>query len=581
MNLLGLTLLTGLCLARAEVSKAPPGFLELGSMAAGLSYSHIHTFINLTAIKESVKGRVKFADLTHNSTLKALRQHKDVRLGTLSAQWKSRYNHYAGLLLSRLDEIEDKLRLAELDEDHVRTDGRSVTASDDHTREKRQAFGAILGGVGLGLSIYNTYEIYELDSRVDNMEDHLLHYVEASNTQFKKIENNEEKLRNVTSKLEKTVTSLKREFYTDFIHTRLDFDLRELERAVTRIETSVSFVLLGQVPAFLFDSQVIEKEAERLGRKLKLKGMKFAHPILRDLYRFEASMVVRGGGVRVFIHVPITSGTPLKIFKMLRAPFFGKNGLLFTVRTPRDILIIDEEHTQSMAVTAGELALCRNSGRMFYCDSMRTFSREPSRSCVGSVFTGHLQHMKEYCQIGVEHLGESMEMINNTAMVVLSTQGKVQLQKTCSSEWTAVKSGQVVNVEEGCTAFTEHYWFMAGGEVESPSEVVHSNILVDEGFLELGELSIMDVKEHATLKLQKLDLASLEDIKQDILRTRRQSHHILTQVVSTVAAVAALVLFLGLVAWCCLKRRQGNQRRILRQQRKVALETAPLEMSKL
>ena len=536
--------------AEARVEAAPPGFLDLGTMVAGLSYGHLHTFLNVSHMVEALEERLSFAEKLTNKTLASLRITKDKRLAAIQTQWHHRFETRADGYLRRIREISRKFELG-------------------NSREKRQALlGAVTGIAGLGLSLYNGYRITELEERVSKQEDNLLHFVEAAQGIFGRIKKNEALLDRKIDQLNDEARQLHREFTVTYLQQRMDLDLDRVGHGVDRAEDTAAAILQGRMPPFLFDSEVLRREVIKFSQSLGGKNMEIVHDILKDGYKFEASFVPTKDGVRIYVHVPITSGGPLKVYKMLQAPFFGAQGLLFTVRTPKNILVVNDEHTKAVAISPGDLALCRRSQNMHYCDGLRTFLKKPEETCVGAVFSGSHQHMKTHCEIGVDRLGEALVMVNETSFMVLSTQSKVQLQQTCEKTGTTVKSGEILSIKPGCTAFTENFWFSAGGDVESPAEVVHSPLLVEEGFLELGELSIADIRKHADQHIQDLDLTSLDQIKKAILHDRGHSdHRNLTYALVAIGVVLAVAVA-ALAAWFYRERARAQKAREDRRRRR-------------
>ena len=116
--------------AEARVEAAPPGFLDLGTMVAGLSYGHLHTFLNVSHMVEALEERLSFAEKLTNKTLASLRITKDKRLAAIQTQWHHRFETRADGYLRRIREISRKFELG-------------------NSREKRQALlGAVTGIAG-------------------------------------------------------------------------------------------------------------------------------------------------------------------------------------------------------------------------------------------------------------------------------------------------------------------------------------------------------------------------------------------------------------------------------------------------
>ena len=523
-----------------DLEPIPQGFEDLGFLAAGLSYCHLHTFINFTKMEGFLDHRLDTLRSYANRSVNYL--SPDGLMTVTARRHKMWFNRHIADVKGQKRRVQE-LR-TRLDPEHPR-------------REKRQALlglGALAATAGLAFNIFEHGRIQQLEARVDELDDAFMQFIDSETGALEAIQKNQERNLKAINKLAQKTTQLELEHTVQALEMRLDHDYGILTEQVDRLTHVVYHLQQGRIYPGLFDPHTLVEQTEKLAEGLSKMNHQMLHDVRRDAFRFEISFTQGREGVTVFLHVPITSGGVMRLYRMLPAPFFGKDGLLFTLHAQKEILAINEGHTKSLEMTAGQLAGCRRIGRIHYCDGFRIALKDVSSTCSGAVFAGHRGGIKNKCDIAVSRTGEELVPVNATSFQLLTTQGSIRVEDSCKQIGKVVNNGQLVTLRSGCTGFTHNHWFSATGELTSPTSIIHSPLIVTEAFLEFGDFTFSEMKAEVldmSNNAVQAKLIRLKTIRKRLEASRYKTHRLVWNMVTGVLSLMGILAMITLAAYIC------------------------------
>ena len=534
------------------LEKPPQAFEHMGQIACGLSYAHVHTKIYVSMERLDILNAVNEIDREVNQTADKFFNIKTRNATSkgLKAWWRPQKLHL----------VEKVLELKAMKNHFVEEE---VAA-----RRKRQLdpLGTI---VNFGFELFNANQISELKERLKNDEDRIyLHSIKTD--------------REISSKIKKYASEIQNEVrrvvgaQNDYFKTlKLDIIKLHIEHMVDkvrkRIEDDINFyyeLRMGRLRPSIFDPQDLRKQLKKMESSLKANNLEFLHDAMRDFFRFHLSYNVEGEDLNLFVHVPITSGGKMNLFRMAPVPFFAKDGLLFTISADKEVLAVNKDHSKSIALNDGKLAACRKVGRLHYCDGLRVARKNIASTCVGAVFSGHKKAIKENCDIAVSKLGEEVLEINRTTFMVMSSNSVVRVQSECRPQGTMIQNQGLVTIKPGCNGFTHKFWFSSGKDFTIPMEVAPSPIELGEDLIDYGQFSLEDIKQftldHGVLDHQEqMKMEHLQALMydKDGVRTSHSAlHGLWIFVVISIIISGGVASYIFILARTAKKRRQRNRK---------------------
>ena len=526
-----------LALTLAEADEALQGFEELGLMAGGLSYAHLETRLYPSKVRAELEKDKSSFDLYTDKLVNTLEPGTGERNDTFSAMrdsvitWKKETG-------KELVEITERAAIWE------------EIFKPQTDREKRQALVfalGLMGGLtsGFGFSLYSQTKITHLQEMAYANTDAILQLVEATEVSFNRTRENERILASKIDKIDQTMKNMAKMFRVqEYTRTVTDI-VRSIVLSYQNWEQGIVGLLQGKASPFLFKPDSLREQLEILGRRVGEAQHEVLHSPLAELYRFEVSLLATEEHLRVFVHIPIVSCGVLKVYKLQSTPFFDiTENVIYKFHTEKQILAINEDHSRSVSMSLADMNRCRRVTSMYYCDHDLVLNRKPELSCVGAIFVGNKNEIRQRCSINVEKIGDVMQVINRTSVRIFSTKGVIRIHNTCSSQQGVVKSGDVVRLSPGCNVFSQDHWFGSTGDVSSAKDVVTSLVTLDEEILPL-KLHEKGKVESTLEQLQEEGETSVtfQKIRKKLAEAQKEGQsHNNTILVTTIAVTSFLIV---------------------------------------
>ena len=503
-------------------------FEELGDLAVGVVYGHVHTFVNTTETEALVKAQWKTVKSLCDKAKKTLNETK------ASTELTTKFDNWTKTRLSELNAIVSKVGEV------------SSNLEEAKVREERQAaIGlAALGITAFGFSLYSEHRLEKLQDSMTQDTETLASFIEISQTEFNRTQENLDlfsaQLEQVKNKVKHTIDEVELLKF----QVMVDHHVSEMKRSVETWKNGVYSMLGGKTNPDLIPMQTMKEELDKLEEMAREKGLKPLHQSEPDFYQFSISTKREEDGVRVYIHVPMTRGDILKVYRHLPTPFFDEDEkVIFVVQPESEVLAINKDTGRSITMELAELNRCRRVNRLYYCDHQRVLDRTQQDSCVGAMFAGLSRRVKEICPFYAQVTGDAVTSISHTKFRLFSTAGDVRVYQDCEKDYVTVKNGEDLDLKPGCSGQTPGHWFTATSDLDSDKTVILTPILTNISMVPLGVISgkvretliDMGVRNGTTL-------VNLEKLRQRVLRKRLtvQTHYPWT--ITTLVLVIVTIL---------------------------------------
>ena len=501
-----------------EFETPPQAFEELGQVACGLSYAHVHTSINITTVLEEIDDAIDIIDAEVDKSINVSLSKTNTSGKHLKAWWK-------------YTKEELQAHVIPLREIRFRFNAEDAM----NNREKRQTdpLGLLASAANFGFELFNSHQISELKKKVETLQqDSFIQSIRIKQDLDTQLQNYSSRLQKILTKMTSAGISHMKVMQTDMVKMHITHMADKVRRQVAFYMEIFYELQQGRLRPTIYEPQALYKTIKKLELKLKSSNHKFLHQVMADFYRFDTSSSYQEEAIHLFTHIPVTSGGIMTLYRMAPIPFLSKEGLLFTLSSNKFLLAVTKDHSHSIALDEGQLSACRKIGRLYYCDSLRVARKSIASTCVGAVFAGIKRAVKANCDIAVSKLGEEVREINRTTFLVMTSHPTVRVQSECKTGSRLVHNQGMVTLQPGCDGFTHLYWFSSGGNYTIPMTIAPSPIHLDEELVPFEPYTFEEVRDFV-IETGILEHENREKLKQVQTLMHRQrithtGHRVLT-----------------------------------------------------
>lgn len=526
-------------------------FEEIGQMAVGVTYGHLHFHINTTAVLATLWDQVRAS--------RALMDFAQGTLGNMSViePIQERFLHWREMYMNRMTHLQKETgEIALMVEHPRRLYGKKRT-----TRQAGLGLAAV-GVAGFGFALYEKSKLDNLEYTVDNNADALAREIRVTAYEFNQTVRAEIKLAEMVNETRFIEDEIEKEFTLNKFKTEMEHHYTMLRMRVERWREGVMSLSQGMPTADILPVHIIRNEMERLELLAKMRGLRMLHHNEMEYYRFETSTIRKPDGVRLFLHVPLSRAEVLKVYRHVPSPFYdAQEDVVYTVQPEEDVIAFNPVTGSSTTLKLAELNRCRRVNGLYYCEHQRILDRTTDGTCVGAMFSGYREEVKRICKFRVDKVRDVVVALSHEKFRIFTTKKDVRVYRDCEQDYVVVRSGQDIVLKPGCSARTASHWFTATEDLASEKDVVVSPILVNSSVLPM-EWARGKVK--GTLDEIRIDgnrvLVDLDDIYRQIKRTPKGKGPLILGVGASLLAVL-LIVVAGLIMWWKVTSRQRRDQR--------------------
>ena len=463
-----------LCPLKAETF----GYFEpIGDFNGYLTYGHVHYSLNFSLARTSLQ---EYHQELYTCCVGPLRQS----LKNVSSKYKNDYKTYEKQWKQDIANMESKLD---------RIEGYFKPAK----TQKRNIFAATMGLFGIGLGLFDAVEISHLSNQVSGIKgdfDKIVHELEQNELA---ISLNSEAIKDLSiltfgfqsqlTELQWRKTMDKTDKYVQKKSAIIKSYLREMERTAEK-------ALVHKFNPSSIRLDMLNSVYSRISLEVSKRNLKFAQEGgIRSLFDCSVSYhVLPNLDVRLFIHIPLTRMSKLKLFKFHAVPFLLSNHSLAILGPQPSFLAIDGSSGFHRTLSAEEYQNCKHIDSSYYCFTgpFKTYNNLKA-TCLGSLFGGS---SSSTCQVKFRKNSDFEVLLPNK--VVINRVEPEQVFKTCPNLSLSFRHANYVeyNLTRGCSLNLGQL------TINSPSNGLE------------WDLGIELIQPHIVPHLESIDLEEIDNI---------------------------------------------------------------------
>lgn len=520
-----------------DITDVPVSFKKLGYLATGNHYGHLYTEIDMNGVELAIRNATNF--------LEGLREQRT------SPQVKRKFQ-FLSKLLEETRKIVDKIQAAFFVKENMQSQKRDL--------------GLGLGLVNLGLSVYNTYKIWEIEKSVSGMSRELELVSESVIEQDHSLTMMEGKLNNITEICARALTEI-------VTYENVENMVRNFHSHILMWAGGLEALLYGQLHPSLIQPKTLEVSLDKLREKAARRGLIPLATDLTAVFKQEVSfMVKRTGTVKVFIHIPLMDREPLELFEHLEIPIRISEKLSwFVTADENNVLAIDKASTVGLQMRKMELLHCNVKvtpiGKVYFCPNTGLVKNHIADTCLGSLMLKP-QDAEKKCQLFVAEVNE-FSIQTGPRTIVAYIKEKDFLYQICDDGKRVQRKERGlarIHVEPRCTLISTEFIFKPEEDITVESDFIETVMPMDtESFEELK-----DYEEELQNAFKGLDAIyptkrrSVHQLKVYLSQKdlRKQEKLVDTVLISCAAGMALMSVVIISVLYCKYKKEKKEERNI-------------------
>ena len=261
------------------------------------------------------------------------------------------------------------------------------------------------------------------------------------------------------------------------------------------------------------------------------------------------------GSLYAVVHLPLSSGSTLQLYRHVPAPFFlGNTSVILDVESPAEYLALDTHGMVGKQMTSSEFQLCKKISTVFHCTDMNLLSKNLTTLCLYKLITQSAYNIERTCNVRVKRMHSHAIQIS-TSLYRIMTSDHTQLVVECKSgtNITSIQGIHLLQLTKECPkASTSEYPF-----VRTPDMIGYHEITLLPLLSQAKEwLGTIAKEVDLTRGLEEIDLdtsLSLPEFRQRVGSSQRLYLRVERYMLSVVLYVVLLGAFVYMVFFIILR----------------------------
>lgn len=251
-------------------------------------------------------------------------------------------------------------------------------------RHQRDLFSALLGGVSLGLGIYNTIELKKLR----NTQTHMLHYIDYTSLKINENIENVKALNTSVQVLNHNLLKTNLALRAESFRGEIQQNVQTFCSSVSEFSTAISHLLHSQLSLNLFSERDLRTFYEKAQHVAKQNKYFLVYKHFLEILNSDVSFFVEGDRVRIYVHIPLSSYQSMAVYKLQPSPMRIENNTFVIVDDDSLIAVKDHQFFELK-----DLSKCKRASYAYFCES--EVLQRKRNSCVYSLYKNLDPHA--YC----------------------------------------------------------------------------------------------------------------------------------------------------------------------------------------
>lgn len=390
-------------------------FEKIGTITTSVNHVHLHFSFNLSTLNEQVHDFV--------NVVEGLGSQKNPALTTgARTALRDAYDDLHGIAKGLKQDVDDLVLLMSTQ--------NALARQKEHRRKRFLT--QILSGFGLlgtFMSLYNTYEIANLQSAVGDIQkqnEQMIDVLQQHETRVATLEADVKKLGDTCQLLASTLGALSEETAVLKVTARVSRMYTVLKTHVDTVTDLITQAMNHRLSVKMVRTRYLLDILARAEKKAKKRGY---HLLVTDplhLLQTETSFVYSHQEISLFVHVPmVRKHGLLTLFKFVPFPItYGKQDetpeTILTLEPREQLIGVGEKYELHKAMKVEDLGQCEKVGQTFICKHKSILHKKAEDSCIGSIFFNKVDRAHQICPVLIHNPKETVHQLEGDKFSLFS-----------------------------------------------------------------------------------------------------------------------------------------------------------------
>ena len=474
-------------------ASSPVLFTLVGQAALKTAYGHLVIPLNIPDIKRSFD---EFEDLEKainqlTTGTDAMYSHRNSEANNLKG--KLNILHHLALQRSK-DSAFDKVNdLNEFKDQLVRTLGDkasewkpptpapSTDATTNSPRGKRDVIsaGSLFQLAGFALSLFNKRELSNIKRAAEATEGHQRYVAAKAEESLLRLSNLTAYTKGVydtTMGIAKTQTDLYREIKRVGLETEIAQMKRIFLSEFSLFLTGIQSLIEGHFSPLFVNPDLLQSTYDDIVNKARSESL---NPVSNDadtLFQSPTSVIgTNDGDLLIIVHIPLYSGSLMRLYRYVAAPFPLRDNIVATIRHGKEYLALDPSGTVGKELSATEILKCDRINRIHHCNGENVLQKNLERLCLYNLYHQRVDEIEDFCNVEIGKVKSHAIQLSGNQFRILVTE-PTQLTWIChdgSSKVETISGVYILTLTEACSkANTPDHVFNRNPHVVSSQQLI-------------------------------------------------------------------------------------------------------------
>ena len=474
-------------------TSSPVLFTLISQAALKTAYGHLVIPLNLPDIKNSFD---EFEDLEKainqlTTGTDAMYSHRNSEANNLKG--KLNILHHLALQRSK-DSVFDKVDdLNEFKDQLIRTLGDkasewkpptpapSTNVTTNTPRGKRDVIsaGSLFQLAGFALSLFNKRELSNIKRAAESTEGHQRYVAAKAEESLLRLSNLTAYTRGVydtTMKIAKTQTDLYREIKRVGLETEIAQMKRIFLSEFTLFLTGIQSLIEGHFSPLLINPDLLQSTYDDIVNKARSESL---NPVSSDadtLFQSPTSVIgTNDGDLLIIVHIPLYSGSLMRLYRYVAAPFPLRDNIVATIRHEKEYLALDPSGTVGKELSATEILKCDRINRIHHCNGENVLQKNLEQLCLYNLYNQRVEEIEDFYNVEIGKVKSHAIQLSGNQFRILVTE-PTQLTWIChdgSSKVETINGVYILTLTETCSkANTPDHVFNRNPHVVSSQQLI-------------------------------------------------------------------------------------------------------------
>ena len=240
--------------------------------------------------------------------------------------------------------------------------------------------------------------------------------------------------------------------------------------------TGIQSLIEGHFSPLLINPDLLQSTYDDIVNKARSESL---NPVSSDadtLFQSPTSVIgTNDGDLLIIVHIPLYSGSLMRLYRYVAAPFPLRDNIVATIRHEKEYLALDPSGTVGKELSATEILKCDRINRIHHCNGENVLQKNLEQLCLYNLYNQRVEEIEDFCNVEIGKVKSHAIQLSGNQFRILVTK-PTQLTWIChngSSKVETINGVYILTLTETCSkANTPDHVFNRNPHVVSSQQLI-------------------------------------------------------------------------------------------------------------